>query len=372
MRRTGWIVFIAVVMSFLGGIIGGFLGVGVLDRLLFDSGGFQREIILQESSVIIDVAEQLEPSVVSITSEGEERFDIFGRRFEGPTGSGTGVIISEDGLILTNKHVVPEDSDITVSTSDGMVHKNVRVVDRDPFNDIAYLRLETDAELTPAVLGDSDQIVVGQRVIAIGNALGEFENTVTSGIISGIGRPVVARGAGFETEQLEGLLQTDAAINPGNSGGPLVNIEGQVIGINTAIAGGGENIGFAIPINQVKGGLTSIQKQGRLIKPYLGVRYVMLTSEIADRENLPVNQGAYLAGNGDSSAVLPGSPADTAGLRTGDIITKLGGTEVNSKNSLAMIIGRYQVGERLELTYVRGGDEHTVRVTLQEIPSELN
>lgn len=372
MKRIGWSVFIIAAMSFLGGIFGGFLGVGVLDNFLFDRGALRREIVLQESSVIIDVAKQLEPSVVSITSEGEERFDIFGRRFEGQMGSGTGVIVSEDGLIMTNKHVVPLDSDITVSTSDGKTFNNVKVVDRDPFNDVAFLRLETDEKMTSAELGDSDQIVVGQRVIAIGNALGQFDNTVTSGIISGIGRPVVAaRSGGFESEQLEGLLQTDAAINPGNSGGPLVNIEGQVIGINTAIAGGGENIGFAIPVNQLKSGLASIEEHGRLIKPYLGVRYVLLNPELASKENLTVNEGAYLVG-GDGGAVLAGSPAEKAGLRAGDIITNIGGNEITTQKSPAALIARHKVGERLELTYIRDGKEHKTQITLQEVPSDLN
>ncbi|MEX0748440.1 MAG: trypsin-like peptidase domain-containing protein [Candidatus Saccharimonadales bacterium] len=371
-RSIGWVLFAVATLAFLGGIIGGFLGIGVLDRMLFGNA-MNREVVLQESSVIIDVANQLEPSVVSITAEGAPQTDIFGREFEGRSGAGTGIIISADGLILTNRHVVPEDSDISVTLADGSLYDDVAVVARDPLNDIAYLKLATESELTPAELGDSDQVVVGQRVIAIGNVLGRFSNSVTSGIISAIGRPITANtgNGSLDTEQLHGLLQTDAAINPGNSGGPLVNIEGQVIGVNTAVAGGAENIGFAIPINQVKAGIESIMTQGRLVKPYLGIRYVTLNRQIAAAEGLDIDEGAYITAATDQNAVLPDSPAATAGLRAGDIIVAVNGAPVDYARPLAVHMSRFQAGDELELNVFRKQQQIEVAVKLAEIPASF-
>lgn len=369
-KRFGWIIFILGVLSFLGGALGGFLSIGLLDDVLFDRDS-SREVVLQESAVIIDTVEELEPSVVSIESEGGPQVDIFGREFETPSGAGTGVVVSGDGVVLTNRHVVPEESEITITTSDGTVYEDVEVIDRDPFIDIAYLQLETEEELKAVEIGDSDQVSVGQRVLAIGNALGEFSNTVTSGIISGIGRPIVARGQGQQTEQLQGLFQTDAAINPGNSGGPLVNIQGQVIGINTAVAGEAEGIGFAIPINQITAGLESIEEEGRLIKPFLGVRYFMLSPNIADEVGLEVDEGAYLSDDATESPIVEGSPADAAGLEAGDVITHVDGNEINRSNNLATALGRYRAGDEVELRYIRDGEEYSVDVELDEAPTDL-
>ncbi|MEX0934583.1 MAG: trypsin-like peptidase domain-containing protein [Candidatus Saccharimonadales bacterium] len=356
---------LVVVVSFVGGIIGGFLGVGVLDEMLFGVDR-SREVILQESSAIIDVVNQLEPSVVNITSEGAPRYDIFGREFEGRGGAGTGIIISEDGLIITNKHVVPENSRIAVTLYDDTFYEDVEVIARDPFNDIAYLRIDSDEDLMPAELGDSDQVMVGQKVVAIGNVLGRFSNTVTTGIISAIGRPVIATGDGIESESLEGLFQTDAAINPGNSGGPLVNIQGQVIAINTAVAGGAENIGFAIPINQAKGGIASILESGRLIKPFLGVRYITLNSQIAQNRDIDINEGALLVGDDEAAAIVEGSPAEAAGLEAGDVIIKVDDVDVDRKQPLSVILGRYKAGDNIELVVIRGGEELNIGVVLAE------
>jgi len=369
-RLTAWVIFWLLAAAMLGGIIGGVIGVGVLERLGVSSDFLDREVILQESSVIIDVAEKLEPSVVSITTEQEPTFDIFGREFEGRTGAGTGIIVSDDGLVLTNRHVIPDDTGITVMTSDGRIFESVEVVDRDPFNDIAFLQLDGDEEFVAAELGDSDQVVVGQRVIAIGNALGQFSNTVTSGIISGIGRPVVAGGRGASTEQLLDLFQTDAAINPGNSGGPLVNISGQVIGVNTAIADNAEGIGFAIPINQTLSVLKSVREEGRIVRPYIGVRYVTLNPDIAEREGIDTEEGALLVASNAQSAVLPGSPADEAGLEDGDVITEINGIELTQENSLASVIGQFRVGDDVTLRIVRDGEPIDVDLTLAELPRD--
>ena len=207
-------------------------------------------------------------------------------------------------------------------------------------------------------------------MIAIGNALGEFDNTVTSGIISCIGRPVQAGGETSQTERLVDLLQTDAAINPGNSGGPLVNIEGQIIGVNTAVAGGAENIGFAIPINQAKSGISSIERTGRLEKPFLGVRFIELSKEIAEANSLPVHEGAWLVSGGGQPAVLPDSPAAKAGFQEGDIITQVGGEKVTRKRSLTSIIGSHQVGDTVALVVRRGDKTETFTVTLSSLSAD--
>lgn len=364
----GWLIFGVVTMSFLGGILGGFLGVGFLDGVLFDRNG-KREVVLEESSVIIDTAKESQSSVVSIEAEGDQQRDIFGRRFERPTGAGTGVIVTTDGIVLTNRHVVPKGSTITVTTDNGNVYEDVEVIDRDPFIDIAYLQLEGD-DFEAAETGDSDHVEVGQRVIAIGNALGQFRNTVTSGIISGIGRPIVARGDGLETESLQGLFQTDAAINEGNSGGPLLNIEGQVVGINTAVAGEADNIGFAIPINQVTAGLETVREEGRLIKPFLGVRYRMLTPGIADEEGLEADEGAYLPPSSEQSPVVADGPAEAAGLQAGDIIIGIDDMDVTQERALGTILSRYQAGETIEVTFIRSGEEKSVSVELDEAPTD--
>jgi len=214
-------------------------------------------------------------------------------------------------------------------------------------------------------LGDSSTVQVGQRVVAIGNALGQFQNSVTTGIISGIKRPVVA-SSGSTTENLSNLFQTDAAINPGNSGGPLINLDGQVIGINTAMAGEGtQNIGFAIPINEAKNAIASVKATGKIVKPYLGVRYVPLTKEIAARNNLPVSEGAYLVSQPELPAVLPGSPAEKAGLKSGDIIIKINDIKINQANSLQSVIGSFQINDKIKITYLRDGKEKVTEAKLE-------
>jgi serine protease Do len=363
-----------VTLSLVFGLVGGVAGGYVMQRYLPGNTTItgNRQVVLQDSSAVIDVIKNVSPSVVSITSEEEVRsFSFFGITTGKQKGAGTGVIVTDDGLILTNKHVVDSDDAIyTVITSDGKEFKNAKVIARDPLNDIAFLRVEAKG-LKAATLGDSGNLVVGQRVIAIGNALGQFANSATDGIISGLGRPITAGDElGSTAEELSNLIQTDAAINPGNSGGPLVNIEGQVIGINTAVAGGdAQNIGFAIPINEIKSSLESVKAKGKISRPYLGVRYVEITKDFAGRNNLGVNEGAYIVGDRSSLAVLPNSPASKAGLREGDIITKINNDKIDAKHSLSSITGKYKVGDRVKVTYLRDNKEATVDVTLEEAPS---
>lgn len=358
------LVFCCFVASFLGAWL--FVNSGLASLSSADSISENREkIVLQEGEVVADVAKRVSPSVVSIVVAGEERIDFFGSRVPNE-GAGTGIVVSKDGYVLTNSHVIPQNvTGIQIVMSDETVHTDVRVIGRDPLNDIAFLKINGVNDLTSAVLGDSSKAEVGQKVIAIGNALGQYQTSVTSGIISAVGRPLVASaGANGETESLENLFQTDAAINPGNSGGPLVNIKGEVIGINTAVAASAEGIGFAIPINDAKGLLKNVSKNGRVERAYLGVRYTTITPAFANEEKLPVTQGAYLKAS-EGSAIVANSPASKAGLEDGDIITSLGGTKLDRRNPLASTLALYTVGDTVEITVLRDGKEQTLKATLK-------
>lgn len=348
------------IVGFLGGALGGGLGKRVVEKI--ETG--QKNITVQEQSATIDVVKKVSPSVVSITSE-QSKLDFFGR-VQKAKGAGTGFIVKEDGLILTNKHVVSEKSaDYSVFTSDGKEYK-AEVKALDSAYDIAFLKIDAKG-LKPAELGSSDGIQVGQKVIAIGNALGQYQNTVTTGVVSAVGRAIEAGDSELgQTETLENLIQTDAAINPGNSGGPLVNIDGQVIGINTAIDQQAQGIGFAIPINLAKSALDSVVKTGKISRPMLGVRYINITKEFAARNNLTIDHGALIYASGRDLAVIPGSPAAKAGLAEEDIIVKIDDVELGEGKSLAGTLARYNVGDKVTITYLRYGKEHKADVVLAE------
>jgi serine protease Do len=223
----------------------------------------------------------------------------------------------------------------------------------------------------PVTLGDSSGVQIGDKVIAIGNALGQFQNTVTSGIISGYGRDVSAGDqSGLQaSEILTDLFQTDAAINEGNSGGPLVNINGEVIGINTAVASDAQNIGFAQPINDLRGLISSVLDSGQLQQPYLGVRYVSLTNDLAKEFNLKVTRGAYILSGNDQPAVVDGSPAARAGLKDKDIITKVNNVSIDNKTSLTSALSKFKVGQQVNLTIVRSGKTINIKVSLGNAPT---
>jgi serine protease Do len=261
--------------------------------------------------------------------------------------------------------------------SDGTKLDNVDVIGRTSDNDsldAAFLKIKDTKgkKLTPAKIGDSSKMQVGDRVVAIGNALGQFQNTVTSGIISGFGRSVQAGDtSGSSSETLQNLFQTDAAINEGNSGGPLVNVDGEVIGLNTAIAGGqAQNIGFAIPINDVQGLIKSVLTKGKLERPYLGVHYVNLTDDYAYQYNLSVKRGAYIVpGNTGQASIIPNSPAAKAGLQEKDIITKIDNDTLDENHSLTSLISRHSVGDDVNLTIIRSGKEQKIKVKLEAAPT---
>lgn len=349
--------FIALVMGFVGPLI--FFMTGYLTK----TDTYNNEtVVSQEGDVIAGVANKVGPSVVSIITETTSR------SYFSPTqrGAGTGIIISSDGYIVTNKHVVSSSTkSIEVVLSDGTSYKDVDFVGSDPSNDVSFLKIADAKDLTAAKLGDSSAMKVGQKVIAIGNALGEYQNTVTTGIISALGRPVMAGdGTGQVVEQLENLVQTDAAINPGNSGGPLVNLSGEVIGINTAVATDAQGIGFAIPINDVKGMVKTLLAEGRVVKPYVGIRYVTITPDVAKEYDLSVRSGAYAIGSGSESAIVSGSPAEKAGLKEKDIIIKVGKDKVDSTHPFASLIAQLSPGDKVDITYIRDGKEAVAKVTI--------
>jgi serine protease Do len=339
----------------------------------------KQQYISNESDLIASIAKSVGQSVVSVDVLSQTTSqDIFGfTQSADQQSSGTGFIISSSGIIVTNRHVVPTGTtSVSVTLADGTKYDNVEVIgrtsDTSPL-DVAFLKIGDlkGKNLVPVTLADSSKMQVGDRVIAIGNALGQFQNTVTSGIISGYGRDVQAGDAqGTSSESLTDLFQTDAAINEGNSGGPLVNINGEVIGLNTAIASGAQNIGFSIPINDVKGLINGVLGSGKLEQPYLGVRYISLTPDVAYRYNLSVDNGAYVAPTQDGSAsILPGSPAEKAGLKEKDTITKVNSIVINDKTNLTAALSRFKVGDKINLTVIRNGKTLHIPVVLANTPS---
>ena len=354
---------ISLVIGLFGGLLGSYLFVHDFASLIPVS---KRQIVVQESSAVVDVAKKLSPSVVSITSKAVTT-NFFGGS-QTSEGQGTGIILTSDGLILTNNHVISGSSSLTVFTSDGKQY-TASLVAADPNNDYAFIRIKASG-LTAAKLGSSSNVQIGQRVVAIGNALGQFQNTVTDGIISGKGRPVTASdsGTGAGAEQLQNLFQTDAAINPGNSGGPLVDLDGNVIGMNTAVAGNAQNIGFAIPVDEIKAAIGSVEKQGKIERPYLGVRYIPISPAYAKANNLSVSSGALLLGDGTNLAVLPNSPAAKAGLKEGDIVTKIGDQAIDQDHTLTSLLSRKKVGDKVKIVYLRDGKTASVDAILELAP----
>lgn len=362
------IIIIVAVLCLGGGILGGFLVARLQSPLTAvshtSSNGDGNKIVTQEEEDIAGVASKVGPSVVSILTKAEARSFYGGTSTQ--EGAGTGIIVSKDGYVMTNKHVIQDSQTVSVVTSDGVTHDDVTVIGSDPLNDIAFLKINGSNNFNPVELGDSSSLRIGQKVVAIGNALGQYQNTVTSGIVSGTGRSVTASrdGSSTDTETLTDLVQTDAAINSGNSGGPLVNIAGQVIGINTALASDANGIGFSIPINATKGILKGVLASGKISRAYVGVNYVAITPDVAEQYKLPVKKGAYVVPTSGNSAVISGSPAASAGIKEKDIITKVNDIEVGDKGSVASLVGEYAPGDTIELTVLREGKTITVRVTL--------
>jgi len=356
--------------------------------------------IIAEEEAVTSIVEKSAPAVVSviITKDipkidtfmfnpfgGSLNNDSFSPFFSQPSGEvekqeiggGTGFIVSEEGLIVTNRHVVNDrEAEYTVMTNDGKEY-DAKVLARDNFYDIAVIKVDPKrpkkgkgVEALPTLpLGDSNNAKLGQTVIAIGNSLGEFRNTISKGIISGLRRNITAGGFSG-TEELSELIQTDAAINEGNSGGPLINLRGEVVGVNVAMAVGAENIGFALPINAIKGTIKDVEENGKIIRPHLGIRYIMINKAIQERNNLPYDYGALVVRGGKIGdlAVIPGSPADKAGIEENDIILEIDGEKVKEKNALAKIINKKEIGDTIEVKIWRQEEEKTLMVKLVEAP----
>jgi len=415
---TKQIIIFTVILSFIVSVIGTVLALGILSPLFSADEGYStpfvfnrpkilekitetitqketQERILRQDELVVKVVEEASPAVVSVVATKDvtviEKFfiDPFGddpllKEFFGDDGSGfripqfrqkgiekqevssgTGFIISADGLIFTNKHVVADkEASYTVLTNDGKKIPT-KVVARDPLQDLAVLKIEGE-NFSYLKLGDSSQVKIGQTVVAIGNALGEFRNTVSVGVVSGLHRSVVASGAPTGPETLQELIQTDAAINPGNSGGPLLNIKGEVIGMNTAVARGAENIGFAIPINKAKRDLENVKQHGRIIYPFLGVRYVTVNKDLAEKEKLGRDYGVLITGGEAGPAITPGSPAEKADLKEGDIILEINGEKITPEKTLSSLIQKYQVGDEVTLRVFRKDKEMEIKTKLEE------
>lgn len=355
----------------------------------------EKEYIPQTSQEdrIVKIVKDSSPSVVSIVISkdvpvleqylvdpfkdferffGDDFFGPFGQQFQVPqyrqkgtekreVGGGTGFIISSDGLVVTNKHVVQDlQAEYTVLTNKGEKYPG-EVLARDPFKDLAVIKVNA-LNLHAVKLGDSDVLQPGQTVIAIGNALGEFQNTVSVGVVSGLNRSLAADG-----QVIEGVIQTDTAINRGNSGGPLLNLKGEVIGINTAMVIGAQNIGFAIPINDAKKMITDVETTGKISYPFLGIRYVVITPELKEQQKLSVDYGAWVirGEKREDVAVIPGSSADKAGILENDIILEVDGAKITKDVSLAKIIQGHQVGDIVIMKILRKGVEISVSALLQ-------
>jgi len=375
-KRGGTLVAIFLILSFLMGIVGGAGAVmvlssstrlqhilGIKNSSLNISTTKTEKLKLEESSAIIDAVKKVTPAVVSITTTATAQ-DFFGRTVE-EQGGGTGFIITNDGLILTNKHVAQAGDSLSVITSEGKSY-NAKTVALDPTNDLAILKIEASG-LPVVDLGDSNDLQIGQWIIAIGNALGELQNTVTVGVISARERQITAGGGTSQQEQLNNLLQVDAAINSGNSGGPLVNLAGQVVGINTAMATNAQNIGFAIPINQAKSAIDSYKKSGKIIKPFLGVRYTTITKDMIDSLNLKVDHGALVGAGQGQAAVTSDSPAQKAGIKSGDILLEINGERIDENHTLGALISEYKPDDEIEIKIYRDNKESSIKVKLGSV-----
>lgn len=396
-------VFVSSVTGFISGTLsGGYFYLQAKDylakfniglpgaKMQAESGLPQYQPQTSQEQMVIKVVKDASPAVVSIVITKDvpiieeyyvNPFQGFGQLFQiqipqyrqngtqkQEVGGGTGFVVSEDGLVLTNKHVVLDaEAEFTVLTNDGKKYP-AKVLARDPVQDLAVLKIESSPGQTfPKVtLGDSSRLEMGQTVIAIGNALGEFRNTISVGVVSGLGRTITASGGDF-VETLEDIIQTDAAINKGNSGGPLLNLRGEVIGINTATVQDAQSIGFTVPINKAKRAIEQVSQTGKISYPFIGVRYVIVTDQIQKEDSLSVNYGALvLKGPQGQPAVSPGSPAEKAGLKENDIILELNGEKITADNPLKNIIEKYKPGDTVSLRVLRGKEEINVQVALTE------
>ncbi|MEX2043680.1 MAG: trypsin-like peptidase domain-containing protein [Patescibacteria group bacterium] len=340
---------LTVFLAFLAGLGGVATGTAVFDARPEVPSQETRQVTVHDESAVIDAAGAVSPAVVTITTTSRPSFFTP----EGAEASGSGFFVTADGLVVTNRHVIEDASgNPAVTTADGHRYE-AKVVATDPAFDLALLKVNA-TDLPVAELGQADELRVGQAVIAIGNALGRFDNTVTTGVLSATGRALGSEGQ----TSLDNLLQTDAAINPGNSGGPLVSLSGKVIGVNTAISGGAGNIGFAIPVEYVEQAIDSYQQRGQIRRGRLGVTTRALTAQEAERDRVDADEGAVVL------EVAGGSGAARAGLRRGDVILAVDGASVDRQHTLTSLIASRQPGETVKIRIKRGDAERTVDARL--------
>ena len=355
-----------------GGTVLALNATGALDRSVATTpvatgttvGANNQPVTIDESSATIDVAAAVSPAVVRIETNGSVDTST---GIIPETGVGSGVIYDTHGWILTNRHVVEGSDTLSVELNDGRVFSGT-VYGIDTLTDLAIVRIDA-SDLTAAKLGESNALKVGQLVVAIGSPLGTYSNSVTSGIVSAKGRSITTDG----NQNLNNLIQTDAAINPGNSGGPLLDTGGNVVGINTAIAADSNGIGFAIPIDIARPIMEQAVAGKKLERPYMGVVYRTIDRQVATAEKLPVNDGALIvpggSGNSSSPAVVPGGPADKAGIKVGDIIAKVNGQAIDGTHPLDATLSEYSPGATISVDLLRNGQTVTVQLTLGTRPA---
>jgi len=359
-----------IAMAVVAGIVSGSLSaVGVANligqqspptEVLDNPATTVADVTIDESSAVISAVAEVAPAVVTIQTQ-------VGGASGGGSGSGSGFIYDPNGFILTNRHVVEDASALNVVLNDGREFPG-NVYGIDSLTDLAIVTIEATG-LPFAPIGSSEALEPGQLAIAIGNPLGDYENTVTTGVVSGIGRQITASNAlQNSSDVLRNLIQTDAAINPGNSGGPLVNSAGQVIGVNTAVSENAQGLGFSIPIDVARPIMDQAVAGEELVRPWIGIYYTSLTPAIAEEAGVDVENGALVGTTDGSDAVFPGSPAEASGLQSGDVIVAIDGREVNAKSDLSMLILPYSPGETITLSVLRDGETREVDLTLGELP----
>ncbi len=386
--------FLGIAFGFMGGLfsqkIASRLGLNIINDKITPNleKETDKQTVIRQESAVIDTVEKASPAVVSIVITKDVSkvrgffnnpffWEFFGDEYykndngyeteKKEVGSGSGFIVSADGIIVTNKHVVSDtEAEYTVIDNNDKEY-TARVLARHPYLDIALIKIE-GKDFPVLDLGDSNNLKVGQMVVAIGNPLGEFANSVSLGIISGLRRNITAGSAFGETEKLNGIIQTDAAINPGNSGGPLLDINGKVIGVNVAVAQGAENIAFAIPVNEIKESVAQVRETGKISTPFLGVRYIILNEQIQKENKLPYAYGALILRGEKITdfAVVPGSPADKAGLLENDIILEVNGEKVTEEKPLSELLSLHRAGEEVTLKVWSKSKEKEIKVVLDE------
>ncbi len=349
---------------------------------------------MMQNNLVVPIIRKALPAVVSITLVQElEDFEfpfkkiakkkVKPKKEVAPSlpsimlGGGSGFVVDESGTIITNRHIIadPLGEYIVVMQSGQKIMTEILAAD--PIHDIAILKINPAAVVSPQPLpviplGDSSKAELGETVVAIGNALGLFRNTVSVGVVSGLSREIQAQNElTSEKTKLRGLIQTDAAINPGNSGGPLLNLQGEVIGINAAMVSGAENIGFALPINNAKWALKELKQHGRIRQPYLGVRYLAIDSELKHQFGLPVNYGVLVMAEpeikqGGRQAVVPDSPADRAGFEEADIILEIQGKKITTEQTVNDILEICHIGKEIPVKILRNGQEKMLKIVLAE------